>query len=446
MHSKENMNKWLDLLSKPKVLLFSWIKKLIPAPIRDNREYLSLLYRYLLIGLIARLIFTPFLLQVDILSTYRRAAEFIFQGVAVTAPIQFIVQLLHIAFLSILHPLIPAIKDILAQDNPWYPFVSSLYVFRMLSVLKFPYFLFDLASALLLLRFTQEPRTSLRVFKYWMTNPIVIFAIYVFARHDIIAVFVTIVGLYLALKGRKYWSLFFVGLATLIRFFPALILPFLVVHLARKRRDWVILAAIPISALIILEIVVQVLMGRSPLGSLLNTEHFNFLISLKWDLMIHDAILVFVAAYVLALISFAEKGDKSFSTFIKYGGIVYLLYLSLAYFHPQYVLWLIPFLIFQFLETEKLFYYHIAQVVLLMFILLYWGVLVTTFVFSPIDANFFMNLPDVLKVIERFYSPSKFVNIFRSIFTAVSLWMAYLIYVSAKKESKVPFVVPREDG
>ena len=40
-----------------------------------------------------------------------------------------------------------------------------------------------------------------------------------------------------------------------------------------------------------------------------------------------------------------------------------------------------------------------------------------------------------IPIIERFYSSAKFVNIFRSIFTAVSLWMIYLIYRDNRKIS-----------
>ena len=63
-----------------------------------------------------------------------------------------------------------------------------------------------------------------------------------------------------------------------------------------------------------------------------------------------------------------------------------------------------------------------------MIILIYWGDLVTKFVFAPIDYRFFIYITGPIPFIERFYDSAKFVNIFRSIFTAVSLWMIYLIY------------------
>ncbi len=61
-------------------------------------------------------------------------------------------------------------------------------------------------------------------------------------------------------------------------------------------------------------------------------------------------------------------------------------------------------------------------------ILIYWGDLVVKFVFAPIDHRYFIYITGLIPIIERFYSSATFVNIFRSIFTAVSLWMIYLIY------------------
>ncbi|GAI77933.1 unnamed protein product, partial [marine sediment metagenome] len=100
--------------------------------------------------------------------------------------------------------------------------------------------------------------------------------------------------------------------------------------------------------------------------------------------------------------------------------------------HPQYLLWVVPFLILIFVRKKVLYRYHWVQFALLMVILIYWGDLVTKFVLAPIDPKYFIYLTGPIPIINRFYSPSKFVNIFRSVFTGVSLWMIYLIY----KENK----------
>ncbi len=63
-----------------------------------------------------------------------------------------------------------------------------------------------------------------------------------------------------------------------------------------------------------------------------------------------------------------------------------------------------------------------------MLVLIYWGDLVTKFIFAPVDIRYALYSTGIIPIINRFYNPVKFVNIFRSVFTAVSLWMIYLVY------------------
>ncbi|GAJ15092.1 unnamed protein product [marine sediment metagenome] len=67
-----------------------------------------------------------------------------------------------------------------------------------------------------------------------------------------------------------------------------------------------------------------------------------------------------------------------------------------------------------------------------MIILIYWGDGVTKFLLTPIDPKFFIYMTGPIPILNRFYSAVKFVNIARSIFTGITLWMIYLIY----KENK----------
>ncbi|MCL5771131.1 MAG: hypothetical protein M1479_02505, partial [Actinobacteria bacterium] len=71
----------------------------------------------------------------------------------------------------------------------------------------------------------------------------------------------------------------------------------------------------------------------------------------------------------------------------------------------------------------------------LLVILVYWGDLVTTFVLAPLDYRFFIFLTGPIPLISRFYDAAKFVNIFRSVFTGISIWMIYLIYLFNKKST-----------
>ncbi len=398
-------------------------------------------YKYFLIGMLIRLAFLPFFFQRDLLSTYQRASETVFAGNFASDFQQILTNAIHSSYLFIIKSIFPAIGEyssiLLDTDTwtSWIGFISSYNVFTALTLFKDLYLIFEMLCMFFILRlsYDNEPGGRLNIFRFWMFNPVVIFVLYVFARHDIIGIFATIIALLLAKKDRKYWSIIILALAIALRFFPVMMLPLFIFYLAKSKKDYLILTSIGISGLIGVELFSYFYFGKSVIFSLLNAQHFDYILSAKLDLIIHDRIFIFIAVYIIIILSFLHIRKKSFDILLNYGAIIYLAYIALCYFHPQYVLWTVPFLIVILARRRSLIYYHWMQFGLLMVILVYWGDLVTKFVFAPIDYRFFIYITGPIPVIERFYSSVKFVNIFRSIFTGVSLWMIYLIYRDTRK-------------
>ncbi len=426
---------------KIKLFLNNLCRTIASKEIFDNKGYLRRLYKYFLVGLLVRLIFIPFFFQRDLLSTYQRAAETVFTGDFSSNFEQMLTHIIHSAYLLILKFIFPAINEIssvLLEENTWVSWInfnSSYNVFTLLTLFKILYLLFDIACMFIILQlsFDGEPENRLRVFKFWIFNPVVIFVLYIFARHDIIGIFATLLALLLAKKERKYWAIIVLALGIALRFFPIMILPLLIFYLARTKRDYVTLSIIGVSGLAAMELFSYFYFGRSLIFTLLNAQHFSYILSPRLELIIHDRIFIFVAAYVVIILSYFHAKKENFDLLLNYGAIIYLAYVSLCYFHPQYMLWIVPFLVIIFVRRRSLLYYHWIQFALLMIILIYWGDLVTKYVFAPIDHRYFIFLTGIIPIIERFYDSAAFVNIFRSIFTGVSLWMIYLIYKDNKE-------------
>ena len=414
---------------------------IVTKEIFEDKKSLRILYRYFLAGLLIRLIFIPFFFHVDLLSAYQRAAETISTGNLGFDNVQMFSNLIHTLYLFIIKSIFPAINEVfsvlLEKDTAWIILSSSYNVFTVLTLFKILYLIFDIACMFLILRlsFDDKPEDKLRVFKFWIFNPIVIFVLYIFARHDIIGVFATLVALLLAKKDRKYWAIIVLGFGIAIRFFPIMILPILVFYLARTKKDYIILSLIGVSSLAVVELLSVFYLGKSVIFSLLNSEHFDFLLSPKLDLVIgsHSSIFIFMAVYIFIILSFLHIKKKNFDILLNYCAIIYLAYVGICYFHPQYMLWIVPFLVIIFARRRHLLYYHWVQFALLLVILIYWVDHTTKLLFIPIDHKYFLYLTSINSIIRRFYDDAKFVNIFRSIFTGVSLWMIYLIYKDNKK-------------
>jgi hypothetical protein len=416
---------------------------IVTKEIFEDKKSLKLLYKYFLIGLLVRFIFLPFFFQRDLLSTYQRAAVTISSGNLLYDFLQLLTNMIHTSYLFIIKSIFTAVNEmfpILLEKSTWTSWVgfnSSYNVFTVLTLFKIPYLIFDIFCMFLILRlsFDGKPENKLKVFKFWIFNPLVIFVLYIFGRHDIIGIFAVLISLLLAKKDRKYWAIIVLAFGIALRFFPIMILPILVIYLVRTKKDYIILSAAGVSGLAALELFSYFYFKRSLIFLLLGTEHFDFFLSPELGLVAgsHSSIFIFLAVYVVIILSFLHIKKKSFDILLNYGAIIYLSYVGICYFHPQYMLWAVPFLIITFIRRRSLLYYHWIQFVLLLIILIYWGDLVTKFVLAPIDHRYFVYLTGIIPLIERFYDSAKFVNIFRSIFTGVSLWMVYLIYKDNKK-------------
>ena len=412
----------------------------ITKELLEDKKSSILFYKYFLTGLLIRVFCLPFFFQRDILSTYQRAAETVFKGVLGADFQQFLIHLIHSGYLFIIKPLIPNIDQLsvvlLNKDTwiSWIDFNNNIFVYRILTLFKLPYLVADIACILILMRllYDDEPLKRLKVFKYWALNPLVIFITYVFARHEIIGIFVALLAILLAKYNRKYWAVIVLAIGIALRFFPVMMLPFLIIYLSRKKRDYIIFSIIGVVGLLALEAFSYFYFGRSVIFSLLNAQHFDYILSAKLDLIIHDTIFLFIVGYVLLILSFIHQRNKTYGVFLNYCGMAYLLYVAISYFHPQYLMWTVPFLILIFVRKNSVYYYHLAQFILLMVILIYWGDLVTKFLFAPVDIKLALYATGPIPIINRFYNPAKFVNIFRSVFTAVSIWMIYLIYKDNK--------------
>ncbi|MCD4669468.1 MAG: hypothetical protein K8S14_03380, partial [Actinomycetia bacterium] len=225
-------------------------KGLLTPGIFEDSKLSKRFYKYFLTGMLIRLILLPFFFQRDLLSTYQRAAETVFAGNMASGFKQMLISIIHSSYLFIIKSIVPAVGDfstiLLDPDTwtSWIGFVSSYNVFTVLALFKVLYLIFDLACMFLILRlsFDDDPEGRLNVFKFWMFNPIVIFVLYIFARHDIIGVFATIVALILAKKGRKYWAIIALAAAIALRFFPIMILFPLIIYLARSKKDYIALS------------------------------------------------------------------------------------------------------------------------------------------------------------------------------------------------------------
>ena len=105
-------------------------------------------------------------------------------------------------------------------------FISSDQIFRTLFILKLPFIILELATAYLFSRLFARKKQN-QVLFLWMINGIALYTIAAFTNVDVFPIFFIVLSVYFLRKNRLNSSAFFLGIASAYKFFPILILPYL---------------------------------------------------------------------------------------------------------------------------------------------------------------------------------------------------------------------------
>lgn len=388
-------------------------------------------------GILIRLLLMPYTAHIDLYQIYSRAADAVYHGQWFVWGSQIVIQMVHNVWLFLIRPLLPGAESIWsptaatmgigAQASDLARFLAYPYLGRALFLMKLPYFAADLGTGYALTRLVGPERRP-RVLVIWLLNPLVIFASAVFGRHDSIAVLLVVVSVLAARHGRRYLGLALLGLGALARFFPAFLAPFFVVAYRRSRRELLALVGLLGGLWLVAEISVWTATGSSPTLTLLNRyPHVEFLVALALPIGSSVAIYVFPAVYALFLLWFIERHPAGSADFVAAGAALFQGFFALTYFHPQYTVWLVPFLALTIDRDARLIGYHVLQVLLLGVYTLMWGTGTTWDLLAPLRSPAISALPDPLTIIGAAVSTDLFFGVVRSLFAAVSLWLGYRI-------------------
>ena len=410
--------------------------KLVPSAYQKDPALENKIYRWLLIGLLIRLAFMPFTVYFpDLLGVYWRSSLIAYQG-TLSGGLQIVINYFHALFLLIFKPLMPYFGGILydsgmRMDPTWRmleTFVSHPNVFRTLFLFKVPYLLFDLGCALLLLRIFKDGKKGLAAFIFWMVNPIIIFAIYIAARHEVVAIFFILLSLYYAKNNLSARSLLSLGVSIIIRFYPLILLPFFIVILGKRSWERVKLAFWGILPLGLLTIFTRLFHEAPQVEKLAQTPHAQYLLSMAFYLgYLSDRVFIFVALYAVLLLYTIFRTDHSFANLWRMLLILLLGIFATSFFHVHYLMWLVPFLTLQMVEDRRFTGLFIILVLGWIVYSFQWKGTFTGLLFTPINPRYFMSLASPFEVIDQYYSAANFIGICRSVFSGVCLWMMYLV-------------------
>ncbi len=218
--------------------------------------------------------------------------------------------------------------------------------------LKLPYLFFDIGLSLLLLKFFETEKQRVWVMLLWVLNPLSLLSSFLMGGFDIIPTFFTVLALYLVWKNNSrrnlYMAAISLGLGTAFKIYPL----YLLVPLMGLTDDW--RERVKIALLSVLPYILFALpflgsynFRSSALLAGQSTKSFYAQIPVSGGeaIILFPAILIFF--YILFL-KYRVAGGLLWQRFL----IVFLLLFIFTHYHPQWFLWVTPFLILELVFTR----------------------------------------------------------------------------------------------
>ncbi len=184
---------------------------------KKNQRFIHIL----LLAILLRVILMPFFGHIDVLSEARRVFFWAENNLFFDNISRNTTMLIEVLFYRATSFLLPDHIGMfyhadMAHSTSSIPnsfeFVSHYTIFRTLFVLKLPFLVFDILTAVILYNYFQDKEKGLNSCKLWLFNPVTIFAFYIFGRFESIPIFFIAASLLALKKNRVIWAAILIGL------------------------------------------------------------------------------------------------------------------------------------------------------------------------------------------------------------------------------------------
>lgn len=226
-------------------------------------------------------------------------------------------------------------------------------MYRFLFYAKLPYLIADLATGLVLMQFVPNQYKK-RLAILWFYNPITLYIIYGLANFDIIPTLFSVLSLLFFMKQSYARSGLWLGLAIALKIYPLLFLPFYLGPLSVQRRFREALLVGGTSLGVFLLSILPVWHDFLSIGN-------SGLLTKIFEIRLGE-IPVFIPLYGL-LFLLALLRPLTWQRLNFYIVAVLALVYSLTLIHPQWLLWILPFLLLLLVENNWLLFLFIPLLI-----------------------------------------------------------------------------------
>ena len=180
-----------------------------------------------------------------------------------------------------------------------------------------------------------------KVLLFWFFNPISIYTVAFIGQFDVLVVLVTILALYKA-KSRPYLSSFLLGLGALLKSYPLILLPFFVLLIFSN--NFKRLKALVIGLLTYILGISMFLSTPSFFDGTLVSGLSLRIFEMRTSIGFGESILIIPLVLILTLLLIDLKDSGKVNKIYAYFFFVLSLITTGSHFHPQWIIWALPFL------------------------------------------------------------------------------------------------------
>lgn len=296
-----------------------------------------------------------------------------------------------------------------------------------LFILKFPYLIFDFAIAFLLYKYFNKPRQKYLAFILWIFNPVNLYVTFCLGVFDIIPVFFTVLSAYFLKKQKLSFSALSIGFGIAFKMYPIFLLPFIIF----KSNNWI--QRLRLAIISFLPVVVSNLpfIFSSAYRYMVFSPKSQKMLYMQWMLSGAEGIFPFLLILTfLYLLSQNKLYRPKF--YISYFFSVFLLLFSVTHFHPQWFLWITPFLIIELINYQfKEAWVYLGLVFIYIFIVFTFENSLSVGLFAPLNPSL-ASFIGTQSILSKYTDINMIKSYFRSIFAGIS---GYIMYTHLKNNA-----------
>lgn len=207
----------------------------------------------------------------------------------------------------------------------------------------------------------------------WITTPIAMFSQFIFGQYDIFTIFFMLLGIYFYFKNDDFRFALFFGISLTFKYFPAFI--FIVLLIYREKNIFKIIKQ---CAIFIIPFAVELLIYISDsafrervLG--FGATSYIFGLTLKTEYAINIKIFLIFWIFICGYVYFSEVKNKAENEkwIFYYLSLVSFMLFGLTYWHPQWVIFITPFLVFGTVINKKYNIFMLLDIFLMLFFIFF---------------------------------------------------------------------------